>query len=1070
MVNARPSGGGGSDGTEETTSSGSTDTSTDTDTTDDQTRTEFGAGEARDSQQESDTTEPVDDSEPSGTPDNTDRGDFQEGVDPRVGDDSGTESGTSDSTRTEQGARDARDSQQDSSTTQPVESDPSGTPDGTNRGDFQEETDPRVGGQTRSPATESRIERIAAAARQQQAQQTTRTEARAQQLAEDRVDADYEAGLEAMDLSPLQAQAQELERQAVQQFDWAEDTSDIAVFRQDGQLVARPTRSALVDATAQQIEGELQAQRASAWNERFAQDQNERERAVAQLEAQLEAQTGVDLTPGEDFVVEQTNDGQWQARLVAGYGTREERLEQASRQDDIFSGAVGTVQDVTGIGSPVQGSVVNRARVRREFAQANNEEQFGDSTIYLGDVLPTETGATPAGGQGPRVEDVLKETSKATQEEVWDPVTQAAGWVARSPGAGGVYRALDPAGVTASNPDEREAVVEGAVEGVGTIADPAGLVLTVKEAAEFGGAAAAETAQGDGGEFASEAAAAAALAGAGFTRQAMSEPRRTGGQVAGSLIASGGVIGGARRVGGAGAGRAASWAIQPGEEAAITAARAGAVPTRLARAVPGVREGHIDPKTQGSTSESDVQRTDLPDERPETLTTQMVDDAQGVSGPSRRARARRRARDIFESARDRVGGTSVEWRAGAGLVPPRVETESRTETGDSGSGSGDAPFTDYDPSRSEVLEGSPRDQMSGDVTRRSRQQREQATGDYEGVTDPLEPTGGRQGPIFTEDGDVVGLDPVRPRRSDAAEAAASGRLLTPEETAAASGGLAAAVTYGARERLRDAQMPAVTETEVLRGRAEMAGTGLAVGTGAGAMSLLDTASMSISDFQGNLVGAETRVEAGQQTQARTDPLVETDPRSDVRSDQRTDTRQDTRQETRQEQRSETRQETRLEARPETRVETGVEERTELREEVRQELFFETRWEPRSEGSASQSDALPGPRSFETEPVVGPVTGTEPDLAPGWLQETIFTIATGGTQTPQSPTQEVLESQPVSQQRTGELPIAQVLEDEETAAVFEDVQSFFDPGAGAGDTGGGWFDFDFGVDDAGEGWI
>lgn len=84
------------------------------------------------------------------------------------------------------------------------------------------------------------------------------------------------------------------------------------------------------------------------------------------------------------------------------------------------------------------------------------------------------------------------------------------------------------------------------------------------------------------------------------------------------------------------------------------------------------------------------------------------------------------------------------------------------------------------------------------------------------------------------------------------------------------------------------------------------------------------------------------------------------------------------------------------------------------------------------------------------------TGRETDspLTPGWLEETVTTIAVGGMEPARSPSQSDLEEQPMGAQLTGGLPTAQMLSgDEETRERIEEVESLLG-GFQFDDEGGG----------------
>ncbi len=206
-------------------------------------------------------------------------------------------------------------------------------------------------------------------------------------------------------------------------------------------------------------------------------------------------------------------------------------------------------------------------------------------------------------------------------------------------------------------------------------------------------------------------------------------------------------------------------------------------------------------------------RTDLPGERPVTLRAEDVDlraaAMRGEGSPTpppttqlaRETRAARRSEGplpALEEIREAGGlpwwirdvgkhidDIEIESRVGAGLVPPRITRRSSRTT---------------DPSvrlEQEVLEGSPRDLMSGEITGRALQQRRQLGGEFEGATDPLRTTGaGQRGPTFDPDA----VEQPFFRRSSARRTPRDpmlAELLLPAELAAV-GGLA-----GAQLRPRD---------------------------------------------------------------------------------------------------------------------------------------------------------------------------------------------------------------------------------------------------------------------------
>lgn len=94
---------------------------------------------------------------------------------------------------------------------------------------------------------------------------------------------------------------------------------------------------------------------------------------------------------------------------------------------------------------------------------------------------------------------------------------------------------------------------------------------------------------------------------------------------------------------------------------------------------------------------------------------------------------------------------------------------------------------------------------------------------------------------------------------------------------------------------------------------------------------------------------------------------------------------------------------------------------------------------RGESSAFGSESTPG----------------EDVLHPGWLNETVFTIATGGRETPEAPSQSELEASESKAFRTGEFAVAAFLDSEgETAERGREIQELFGFGGGASE-GGFW---------------
>ena len=181
----------------------------------------------------------------------------------------------------------------------------------------------------------------------------------------------------------------------------------------------------------------------------------------------------------------------------------------------------------------------------------------------------------------------------------------------------------------------QQAIRRGAGEVLNVPATAAGLQAGV----EFGAARVEQAVRGDPGGAGRETIEAGRDIGEAFVEQARERPLETGAALAGGLLVSGGAIAGARTVSPA-AGRAAAFAIQPGEEIA------GAAGLRATRAVAGERRA----------------QQLFPEGEPLIFSEEAVI---------------RRAQQVGERLPDlEVRRTE---RVGAGLVPP-VEVGRRTRT------------------------------------------------------------------------------------------------------------------------------------------------------------------------------------------------------------------------------------------------------------------------------------------------------------------------------------------------------------------------------------------------------
>jgi hypothetical protein len=139
-----------------------------------------------------------------------------------------------------------------------------------------------------------------------------------------------------------------------------------------------------------------------------------------------------------------------------------------------------------------------------------------------------------------------------------------------------------------------ESAVSAGTTGAASLLNIPGHLATLDEAGEFIGYSLSETAQGRGGQFAEATEAAAAYKVGQMQKVFNNNPVSTAAMVGGSLVGSYGIIR-AASASSATAGRAAAWAIQPGEELVTAGAtRALATTSRGSRAVDALPGGKID--------------------------------------------------------------------------------------------------------------------------------------------------------------------------------------------------------------------------------------------------------------------------------------------------------------------------------------------------------------------------------------------------------------------------------------------------------------------------------------------
>lgn len=649
----------------------------------------------------------------------------------------------------------------------------------------------------------------------------------------------------------------------------------------------------------------------------------------------------------------QTDEG----RISSGQRPSGDSTVQTDADGDVLSGVVAGIEGgLSEVAQVASGDESTTVEFRGDGSAIQNAQQELDSS---GVDLTADLG--PVSDVG----DALTEAGETVQSEVIDPVAGAAAEGQRSVAGDVLSMGLDPVGsavgVTRNlageaqeninvaqsdgaraaaeellatdaediveptgTRDQRAEVARGAAEGGLGIANLPALGGTVVGAGEFAVAGGEAAASGEGGEFATTAASAGIVAGGGAARFAAENPVRFAGQVAGSAVASSAILRGAQAVGGARTTQAAAFGIQPGEEIAIAAARRG-VPgaSRLAGAV-----GDVDAETRADVDTEttvDQTATDLPDERPQTLTAEDVDTGTGTAtrppdaGEGRAATTRQQqsaqtTRDppLFGDIRQSGG---LDW-----FLETRAARLGRELAED----------------ESARLQMTGRGRRSG-VDRGGR-------GETEPEFDPARPGANgfdlelAQRRLDQASRREVTADETVGQRADVRETAGTrGR----GEIDADADPIVARRRAAQRREVTDADADVPGGTATLTG--VLAGTGLrtqaaeaqTVGVGEATEPRVDVAEAQQPSVTEDVdTGLETGVEPSPRfeidTGLRTEMRSETDQRQEV--EQRQETRQDQRQETRQDSRQETRQEFR------------AEQRQELRRETRQEARFETRRE------------------------------------------------------------------------------------------------------------------------------
>lgn len=622
-----------------------------------------------------------------------------------------------------------------------------------------------------------------------------------------------------------------------------------------------------------------------------------RERAVSDLEQQLEDELGQDLERGEDFTVEQTDDGfssnltgsfqrdqaasdiesQFEERVGRDVSQDEFTLEQTNdgfravptsdqlRQDlqeaqapgrrdtDIFSGVVsGTEDALSEVAQVASGNESTRVEFQGEGSVVNvAAQETTDLTADLGPVSDFGDAATDVGGQinrkviQPTAEvggDVFAVIHGARQADV-DRVTTAAGNIVEGP-------------KQESSTVAGEQFGEGVTSGGLSIANIPALTGTAVDAGEVVVEAGSRTVQGEGGEFAQQAAGQAAVTGARTTTAAVENPARTTGQVVGGLVTSGGLIGGARKLGGTRAGRAASYAIQPGEELALTAARRG-VPgaTRVANAV-----GDVPVRSSGSgpdlTSPVTRSRERLSRATPDLL-RELAADERGQLQLSGRGRRRGDSEEfpseIVSTDPDVGEGSRLPDAPGAPSVEPTSATQPFTQGGSR--------------ARQRVSDLSPR---------RSGEMQTEFAPRPEGRTD-------------TEFDPILGRERTKTEGQELQREAEQPQATVPESRFGVDEDLTpllrAEVSAGVQETTTAAETGALDEvTGVMSETTTLEDTDLRVETAVEPATATETRTETRQ---------ETRTETGQETTTETRLETRTETRTEPRTELRLDTRQET---------------------------------------------------------------------------------------------------------------------------------------------------------------------------------
>lgn len=372
--------------------------------------------------------------------------------------------------------------------------------------------------------------------------------------------------------------------------DWVSRMERRTVGR-SGPGAVQPSEDA-VQAVERQLERQVGASRASSLG-------------ITNPTLRREMVQNTDLQRGEDFTVERKSGGDLMARLTESQKremAKKSLKRELGRKHGVSLEPGKDFKATKDKGGGYEAKLTEEGRYKVSSAR----EEFGDYTYFtFPEQVPGELGGKTyeqALEKGQR--DLVQRTEKLA-EGVSD--VSVGIWAERQllsgkssdptiPSADIPHTGMETPAVSIPIVKQGEGPLERTNEAImtGSVAFAAGLPkMATKEIPEFAGYGTAQTAKGQGAEFAMQTGEETVERGAKLVEYGSKNPFEFTGTLIGSAAMSGGLIGAARKFGGPGAARAAAFTVQPGEELAISAARRGLVSTRLASKVPGVRRGHI---------------------------------------------------------------------------------------------------------------------------------------------------------------------------------------------------------------------------------------------------------------------------------------------------------------------------------------------------------------------------------------------------------------------------------------------------------------------------------------------